>query len=227
SAIWASLFVSRGGEKAIGWIEYRHQQAEDPAAFVEALSSLQLTVALATWALAVPLRKESPAHSLFALASAYSVARLPWLWKVDQTQEIALEMAQLMRDTGALTAESQESWEQASSGWKALIQRGTALHDFEKAALGFTANQLAGSIKQTSIRAGELLWQGDNGFVVTEEMGTRPAGNSISGRHFATNKTKKYSAQYLLPISGLLECPLITLPQAARRVLQDFVAALS
>lgn len=227
AAIWTALFISRGDEEAVGWIEHRHQTAADPDAFAEALVSVQLTVALATWALAVPDIKDSPERSIFALAAAYSVARLPWLWHVGKTEEIGREMAALLRDTGALSQESLGIWEQARTGWTDLIRRGTALQDFEKSLHGHTADKLAAQIKQYEIRLGELLWQAKEGFLVAEEAGNRSRGGNLTLRHLATNKPKRYSAQYLLPLAGLMDCPAVTIPPEARAALGGLVREVS
>ncbi|MBJ6799756.1 hypothetical protein [Geomonas propionica] len=221
--IWSALFFSCPGEPAAGWLERRYRTEADPGDFLARIVSPKLTAALLAWAFAVPETGQSPEHIRFQLAQVLSVARLPWLWDAPK-EEVAQELQNLL----VLTASTQEKhfWETIDSRWRCLLQRGHALRLVESVLRSKTPVLIKDSIAQDNVAQGELLWQGTMGFCIAVNAFSR-AGNGCNANILYLNELRAGAvrADYTIPVKGLLESDLISLPEEVNAVLMDMAQA--
>ena len=110
-----------------GWLEHRHLSADSSDDFVARMYSVELTTALAAWAMAVPGDIRTPEHARFALASVLSVARLPWLWGAGDSGKIAAKLTEILANTTKLSVVEAISWKDLENKWLRMIRRGYAL----------------------------------------------------------------------------------------------------
>jgi hypothetical protein len=215
--IWLPLFFNAQGGESTGWLEQRYLTDAAPDDFAEAVRSVELSAALACWALSVTKVIASPAQSLFVLASVMSVSRLPWLWQTGGNNNIAKQVADALvcmadRDTFHRV--------EIEERWLTLIRRGFALNRLETAMMSFTVVKLAELIKQDRIVLGELLWQGSYGFCIANGECNRNSQEKCDVLLLQQGSSKKtFSASLLVPLDGLLSSDIVDdsiLPQKAR-----------
>ena len=173
--IWVPLFldVDGGGR---GWLQRRYEASNAQGDFIAAMRAPDLLAALIAWTIAVPKETRSPEHARFELASALAVARLPWLWDGVDDQEVSRELAAVLRSTGGVQEDPTAVGNDAGVLWLRLLQRGHALRRLERALVGQSPADLAPKVRSTQLTKGELLWQGTEFCVVTEDA-PRTAGN--------------------------------------------------
>ena len=212
--IWSALFFTSEPQTDVGWIEYRTHESEDPATFIDALRSPDLSAALIGWTIAIPMDVRTPEHARFALANALSVARLPWLWQGGDQEEIARNLGLLISHTAKADVNRDEYLEGASLAWHDLLRCGAALRRFEEAISGFTPDDLRAHIRQSRLERGELLWQGTAGFCVVTEACPRFEGQNVPVLVLqGTGTERKFKALYTIPIRTLLDQDIIPISE--------------
>jgi len=199
--IWQSLFFTSEVEPAKGWLEVRAERDKPPGDFLARMSGAELSAALASWALGVPRRIESPQHALFALATAVSVARLPWLG--DELEEIAKHLGRLLVLTP--TEQSDEAFEDLTRRWRDVVRTGRALGNLERRLAGEGLEKIRHRLHWQKLAAGELLWQGARGFCLTLEPCNHVAGRHCPVRCLQAKATRmSFSVDYLVPLRHVL-----------------------
>ena len=205
----------------------RHQRAEDPQEFAEGMSSVELSAALACWALSVPAKSTSPEHTRFALACALAVARLPWIWQTGDSREIARQVADVFAHT---SDRGDADWQTLEKRWLTLVRRGYALGLLNSAIKGINIVELRSRIKQPHVNRGELLWQGRYGFCfAAENCERRKEEKGAVVILQQADATKKFLGNCLMPVAGMLGGQALgsaTLPTEASRTLQEMVKEL-
>lgn len=231
--VWSVLFFSDidSEKESIGWIDYRYQSSTDPDDFAHGLSNIDLSVALAAWALAVPPFINSPEESLFALACAKSIGRLPWLWHAMQPEEIGDGLQKVLIHTGAMKPNDNATWLSNRNRWKQLIQNGYVLGKLERTLLGYNLAEVRNWITADEIKKGELLWQGRKGLCVSGGD-YRRSWKGIPVTVLCLQSPDRYSrfhAEYLVPLNGLMTTDVIQnkLTEVERHILKHFLDELS
>ena len=225
--IWSNLFFSSVHDQLRGWLEYRYKSCEDQGEFVKRLVSPKLTAALAAWAFAVPDTNSSPEQRRFSLAKILSVARLPWLWQYDNGEEVAKELQAILVVS---TDKRRDSlWGGIETRWVEMIRQGHALGLLESALEHKTLGELKSQVSQEYVKAGDLLWQGSNGFCIATENFTRtnPNLNTTVLYLQKSQATGDLRAEYAIPIGALVIDKNIYLPEAARSSLLAMLENLS
>jgi len=224
--IWLPLFFNAEGDEPTGWLEQRYLTAPDPNAFSEAMRSAELSAALACWALS-PGTTSSPEYGRFVLASALSVARLPWLWQASSNEEIARQVGEALAYTardGTFDAGAIES------RWLSLIRRGYALNRLQNAIARVSVVELATRILQQTVQSGELLWQGKHGFCVANSNCSRTVRENCEVLLLQRgNRKQLFHGPLLIPVAGLLDERVVdgdALPQNARDEIASMVQEL-
>lgn len=236
--LWSTLFFSadidtKSGEKYIGWLEYRYQSAEDQKQFVNQLTSIDLSAALASWALAVPSPITNPKQALFALACAESIAKFPWLWNIDHPEEVANKLKEILIYTGTLKVndDNAEKWLRISKLWKELVQRGVALRKLQRHLDELSLNKVRTLVSREKVKAGELLWQGTIGLCVLGKDCKRTTKTPVPVLCLQSpEQDKPFAPDYLVPFDALLSKDIIqdsSFGEKERRVLEDFTSQLS
>jgi hypothetical protein len=225
--IWLPLFFNAQGGESTGWLEQRYLTDTEPEEFMEAMRSVELSAALACWALSVAKVIASPGHALFVLASVMSVSRLPWLWQAGGNKKIAKQVA----DALACMADRETvHWVEIESRWLTLIRRGFALSRLQAVMASFTVVKLAELIKQDRVSSGELLWQGSYGFCIANSDCNRNSQEKCEVLLLQQGSSKKtFSASLLIPLSGLVDGDIVAeeiLPQKARCEITSMIEEL-
>lgn len=226
--IWMPLFFSGSPTPNQGWLEFRFQHADDPAAWVAAMRSPELAAALLGWAFAVAPRDGSPAWARFELATALAVARLPWLWDGGDTQAVGRELEVLLAHT-RLERASEVS---VTDAWHGLLRRGHALLRLEQAAHGIPPDVLRSRVKADALRAGELLWQGTAGYCVVVAPTSRSKMGKVPVLRLQQRvEQSQFAAAYTMPVSLLVDESVIPATSGfgdePRQVLREFVGELA
>ena len=225
--IWAPLFFRAEGRENRGWLEQRYLAALDGDEFAAAMGSVELAAALGCWAIAVPLKAGNAKRTLFDLAAAHGMARLPWLWQVGGTERIAREMIEMVRYAWGSDG---VDWRGIGQRWLRLVRRGYALDRLEKAVSRVEIGELRGRIRQAKVVGGELLWQKGAGFCVAEEDCERVDGRKASVLVLQQDRRRKiYVGPFLMPLAGLLDKGVLDeglMPSAARRELRAMIQEL-
>ena len=225
--IWLPLFFNAGGEESTGWLEQRYLTAPHSEKFGETIRSVQLASALGCWALSPQAKATSPEHARFDLASALSVARLPWLWQSGGNEQIAKEIAEVFAHT---SRGENLDWKSIEHRWLTLIRRGYALNRLQNAIASVDVVELRGRVQQPNVEPGELLWQGRYGFCVAKRGCDRADGQKVEVLILQQNDVPKlFMGSYLMPVAGLLEEGALdddAIPAKARKELQNMVEEL-
>jgi hypothetical protein len=237
--LWLSLFFTSEAEKdkGRGWLDYRFNSAESPNDFAVQMASPALAAAMAAWALAVPANIQTPAYARFRLACVLAVARLPWLWREGPAEVIDLELKKVLLIT-ALDEEA-ERWQSIKDRWLMLMRQGEALRRLEIVLAGRKPVDLRQIIKQDSIDAGELVWQGTSGFLVATSPTKRSSDEAVRFLYLQSRPTcpvedkpdeaewRKEGKRFLIPLKGLLDDTVIpsseTFGDPERRELIAFI----
>ncbi len=203
--IWLPLFFDTVESNTSGWIEYRYLTATDKKIFIGKFGSIELIAALGAWILSTTDKVESPEHALFHLSSALSVARLPWLWHSGSTTDIAREIEAVLKVT---TPSADIDWHKVEAKWKKLVRRGEALYRLESLLKDKSVADCRSIVKQSEVVPGELLWQGSIGFCIAKSRCSRRTDKKENCKVLVLGQKeteKKFSGNYLIPVSGLLE----------------------
>jgi hypothetical protein len=222
--IWTALFFSCPADSLIGWLEYRYRNDDDPTDFIRRMASPKLTAALAAWSFAIPWLGDAPENVRFRLSQVLSVARLQWLWEQTSREDVAKELKELLTIT---TRDKPESyWESMESRWNRLIRQGNALRLVEEALASKTPAEIKAAIQQTDVRKGELLWQGSGGFCIATHDFTR---KGVSGKakilYLQQSREGKIVAEFAIPIRGLVESKIISIPDKPKAAIIDMAQA--
>ena len=225
--IWLPLFFNAAGEESTGWLEQRYLTAPHWEEFAETIRSVELAGALGCWALSTQAKATSPEHARFDLASALSVARLPWLWQTGGNEQIAKEIAEVFAHT---SRGKDPDWKSIEHRWLTLIRRGYALNHLQKAIASVDVVDLRDRIQQPKVEPGELLWQDPYGFCVAKRDCDRADGQKGEVLILQQNDvTKLFMGPFLVPVVGLLEEGVLgddAMPARARKELQAMVEEL-
>jgi hypothetical protein len=225
--IWLPLFFNAQSTESTGWLEQRYLTDPAPEEFASLISSVELSAALACWALSVEEKIHSPAHARFMLASVLGVARLPWLWQTGGNKQIARQVSDAL---ACMRGAEQVPWSHVESRWLKLIRRGYALNRLQLAIGNRTVIQLSAAIEQGAVSAGELLWQGALGFCIANTDCIRGGKNKCEVLLLQHGNSKKnFSSSLLVPLTGLLTEGLIgedSLPLNARQEISSLLLDL-
>jgi hypothetical protein len=215
--LWLPLFFTSQAEKhtSRGWLDYRYNTAEDPNHFAALMASPELAAAMAAWALAISAEIQTPAYARFRLACVLSVARLPWLWRVDPEDQIATELQKILSLTPLELAD--DRWQAISEEWSKLMRQGEALRRLEVALGGRQPVMLKKDIRQDYISAGEILWQGQAGFLIALSATKRSLKEPVQVLYLQPKPGKpdesywsKDGKEFLIPLKALLDEGVIT-----------------
>ena len=167
--IWTCWFFSSEVCATEGWLEYRYHTDSSPQTFVASMKSVELSAALAAWALAMADDICTPEEARFALSCVLSVARLPWVWRGGTTKAIAAELTAVLRQTTAGRTPSKTFWEGIEHRWLKMMRWGSALRSLEFGLRGHTPANLWVQFPKMKSQLGSFLWQGTSGFCVALE----------------------------------------------------------
>ena len=200
--IWLPLFFNAAPGYNVGWLELRHLTDPNPERFADAMCSPELSAALASWALAAPTIPASAMHARFSLASALSVARLPWLWQTGGIQEIGNQVAEVL---AYASGNMYPDWTQIEARWLTLIRRGCALNQLERIVWEMKVGTVAARITRSKVYAGELLWQKSVGFCVAVADSGRTENDKCDVLQLQRGDAKKtFRGDFLIPLAELV-----------------------
>lgn len=223
--IWSTLFFSCPADPAIGWLEYRYRNEEDPALFIERLVSPKLTAALAAWAFAIPNSGGTPEQVRFRLSQVLSVSRLPWLWEQGAREEVANELREVLSITSNDLAT--DFWQGIEARWNNMIRQGYALKLVEDGLVTKTPLEIKSLIRQQHVEKGELLWQGKAGFCVARQDFSRTSGSKATILYLQKSAEGIVVADFTIPVKGIIESEIVTLNEKQRAVLIEMFTSLS
>lgn len=167
--IWLNLFFTSNIDRSTGWLELRacsEDPLDDP---IERMKSVELSTALAIWALAFPFDFSTSDKAIFTMSCILSVARLPWLWHGGSCDEIAHELQKDSLQKVYLDKITNDSIEIFKKRWRLLIRFGHSIRKFEDGIRGRKPVDFKDLIKQDYVPEGELLWQGKSGYCISSK----------------------------------------------------------
>ena len=200
-AIWVPLFLDAGGEKGLGWLAHRYEITPDKERFESELSSVELAAALVCWVLCMPSISATPRQAQFELAAIQSIARLPWLWRVNEWDQVGEEVDHMLAH-GSLAGRIEQS--AVDGRWRKLVRRGFALDCIWKALAEFTPAQIRARVSVQQVHDGELLWQGSAGFCVAKADCPRDDRHMAEVLVLKGQDLAKFKGSFLIPVTGLL-----------------------
>lgn len=204
--IWYKLFLSSEPDPGRGWIEYRMYTSEQSGEFLDKLKSVELSAALAIWAMSLPFDFTTADRAVFSLCYIMSVARVPALWHGGSCKEIAEKLkSDLLFITFKGTMDA-VWWNFFDKRWQLLTRIGHSVKAFEHAMGDNNPVDLKDKLEWSTLSKGELLWQGKkNYFCITLTKVER----SMSGYTKAislidTRNPIEILPEYLIPVYELL-----------------------
>jgi len=204
--IWSRLFLTSEKDPTLGWLPYRKQNCEDPAAFARCLSSTELSAALAGWAFRLPLDFISVERAVFSLSQIVSVSKMPEIWHGASLDEISEKLAGDVLPLLSDRRPEDEVFEDLRKRWLLMIRMGRAIQVFEKALEGREALDLKVGLGWRVLPAGELLWQGTNGFCITPQPVDRKRKRPVMVVSLRdTKRPIQFVADYLTPLRLLVK----------------------
>lgn len=211
---WTFLFFDDGTDEhgrdfGAGALDRRHRASGDQRAFVESVRSARLAASLATWCFCCPEDVSHAEAARFQVATRLAVARLPWLWKLDDRAAVEQELYELARRTGWLGPDVSARWGEVVAEWDRLFSEGLALARLERVLMEQELADLRESVADDAIPAGTLLWQGPKlGFCIL----TQAANRGLRFRQAVPVLTLRPTGQdtrllpsYLLPFRRLVK----------------------
>lgn len=231
--VWSFLFFDdgvdeKGATRSAGALVHRHDKAESPRQFEDAISSVRLAAALATWCFCCPKGIAHAETARFEVATRLAVARLPWLWHLEARAEVERELFEIARRTGWLGADVGNRWDEVVANWDCLFAEGRALAVFERTLLQMEMSTLRERVTDDGVAAGTLLWQGPKlGFCALAQPAKRRSRpeQSVSVLTLRSHtRDTKLSPPYLLPFRTLL---LLAVESAPGQFTQSHAEALS
>lgn len=231
--VWSFLFFDDGADdkaanRSAGALEHRHDRSESPQQFEDAIRSVRLAAALATWCFCCPRGIAHAETARFEVATRLAVARLPWLWHLEARDKIERELFEIARRTGWLGPDVADRWDEVVSNWNRLFAEGSALAAFEQALLRMEMSKLRERVVDDAIPAGTLLWQGRTmGFCALAQPAKRRSrpDQSVSVLTLRSHgRETKLMPSYLLPFRALLELAIEGAPDQFTRSHADSLA---
>jgi HKD family nuclease len=214
--IWLPLFFNAAHGYNVGLLELRQLTDTSSEGFENIMRSVELSAAMASWALAVPAIPMNPMHARFSLASALSVARLPWLWQTGEVEDIAKQVAEVL---AYASGNVHENLSHIEARWLTIIRRGYALYKFESIVAKMTVGELSALIKRPKVYAGELLWQKPVGFCVASVDCGRTKDNKCNVLQLQRGDVKvPFRGDFLIPLAELAEDGVIDDPRLSMDV---------
>jgi hypothetical protein len=212
--MWSFLFFDDGSDAktirpAAGALERRFQASSDQATFVDTLRSTRLAASLATWSFSCPAGLDGNEAARFGLASRLAVARLPWIWCLNDLAGVEAELVAIAQRTSWLGKVDSGLQDSITSAWNSMLEQGNALARLEHVLKNQDLASLRESIDARRVEAGSLLWQGPKlGFCVLSKAAdrTKPGASSVPVLSLrATHRELKLQPSYLLPFSDTIK----------------------
>jgi hypothetical protein len=205
--IWTKLFFTSEINKTVGWIEHRYKAPTTSKGFIKRMASVELSAALATWAMNFLFDFSTIDKARFSLSCIVSVARLPRLWKFGSPAEIALE---LEKDSLQKLYLGKVDLDTFRKYWLLLIRMGKAFEKLESAIADRHPVDFKDLIDQNYIPRGELLWQGKFGYCLAAKACNRSQKNfaHVISLH-KVSKDLEISPGFLIPVCALIKEKII------------------
>jgi len=212
--MWSFLFFDDGSDAkslrpAAGALERRHEASSEQASFADSLRSTRLAASLATWCFSCPTGIEGDEAARFGLASRLAVARLPWIWCLDDLAGVEAELVAIAERTSWLGEVDGGLQDSISSAWNSMLEQGLALSRLEHVLRNQDLASLRESIDARRVEAGSLLWQGPKlGFCVLSITADRTQAGASSVPVLslrATHRELKLQPSYLLPFGDTIK----------------------
>ena len=212
--MWSFLFFDDGSDAkslrpAAGALERRYGSSSEQVSFAESLRSTRLAASLATWCFSCPTEIDGDEAARFRLASRLAVARLPWIWGLDDLAGVEAELVAIAERTSWLSGIDGNLQDSISSAWNSMLEQGRALSRLEHVLRNHDLAFLRASIDAPRVEAGSLLWQGPRiGFCVLSETADRTKTGTSSVPVLslrATHREPKIQPSYLLPFDEIIK----------------------
>ena len=193
--IWAKLFFEKyqddatGQKGGIGWLGKLYgpaMNAMDKMDFVDH----QLSASLVAWLLSLPASVESSEMAFLELACMKSMAHYPHLWSLHEPEKVQEELEELYSNPDL---KFDEDWDCSKiyDRWLLEIRRAVALKQFERVMEQYSLDEVIKKlVAKKEVRMGELLWQGNFGICVVENMDEQK-NNRIAVRILHTHEIKR------------------------------------
>lgn len=196
--VWTQFFLSGTKDSGKGDLEWRRDQAEDPAAFSKTLSSPQLSAALIAWSFIGVNAPPSLERARFLLARAVSIARMHELWIGGAPDEILRELGEVlrasMRDLDA---------EHVIATWRNAIIQGAVVRALGEGLKAAGLEQMRSAIHAPAVAVGDLLWQGQAGYCLVLEAGLRGSETTIRTLKLQLGGTGEFQGNKTLPVRAV------------------------
>lgn len=216
---WTALFFDDGraaehNQEQRGWIGCLQARAADPLSFISAVAKPGLAAAMIMWRQSCPLRIPPEMRVRFELASRLAVARAPWLWHLHDAATVSREISRIATATGWRRSD-QDSIEQVLATWEQVVHEGMALRAFEERLRGDAAGAWRDRVRDRTVPARSLVWQGRLGFGVSGNSAacTRDCSQMIPVLLFRAQKPEaRIQANFVMPFRSLVDAAI---PSAA------------
>lgn len=207
---WTHLFFDADKEPTPhaspkGLLDLRLETTDDRLAFCEAMSSVPLSAALALWSFVCPPTTPKIDRVRFALATRLAVKQLPWLWSLNQLDDVAEEIDRIAARTGWFNEDAAKRFGGIHEEWGRLQAEGRALFLLGKAMAKRPLDDWRSMLRVDRVEPGDILWQGTLGFGIATASASRSSEGSFENVLFFRVKKmeRKICAAYLLPVAGL------------------------
>lgn len=235
--IWSILFFPSNingtrWKTFSGFLQYMYDNSDNPEDFKQELTCIDMSAALASWALAVPKDIHSPEKALFSLACATSIARFPWLWYAYSPNKIGATLQKYLIYTGIIKTDSKELWDVYRRRWLELIRRGFSLKKLEQLLSKLSLGKCRKEINRMEVKKGEILWQGKVGLCISGEDCVRSEERNVDVLCLqGKERYRKFKSDYLVPLDALLSTKKISLykklNKIEKNILNNFINELT
>lgn len=222
--VWLPFFFTSEMDQDKGWIEYRIYQGEKDN-FIKSFSSPAMSAALIVWSATAESAKDSFEYNRFSLACVLSAARMPWLWQGGSTEDIAKEVALLLKSGKHRMNDTDSIWDSIEKHWLTMMRRGKALSVAERFLKQIEPSDTKDNIKQINIQAGELLWQKQ--LCVSKDSFTRLPSKNIKVVSLQKLDELSFKSDYVIPLQALLKETTITEMKGLERKYRSVIEEMS
>lgn len=204
--IWSALFFESTDEDSHGYIELLQQKAANSSDFADDMASVELASVLAMWSLSTYREYCSRETAIFSLACTTCIARLSWLWSLNDLDELTASLKRHMLNIRMLLPYEPDKWEDMRKWLLLMFRRGLALKNlftfFEERGMEYLRQR----VRRAKIKKGEILWQGKKyGFcILGEDCNRNECGGTDVFSLTKPGEKKQFAKDYIVPIADFV-----------------------
>jgi len=210
--VWSSLFLTTKNSPGVGWVSVRYSNAENKDSFITSMRSPELSALLFAWLKTIDYTNQQDLRSKrFYVSVLMSIGRCQWLWYDDIDNEKFFNHLERIFTESQCNESGDFNLENIHKERLYLLKQANSLIRLENviSRKGLTPLTIKLTLKDRTIEAGEILWQGlRRGLCITDESSYMKKYVRCYCLQEANNLVK-FGSNVLIPMSDLLKSSIL------------------